>query len=337
MRIAMMSFAHLHGDAYLQHLRAISDVDVVGLADGNVERGQYYAQEFGLQYFDSYEELLKEELNGVVICSENTNHHDLVLMAAQAGVNILCEKPLATSVDNAREMVQACDDAGVKLMTAFPMRFNAPVLEAKKAIESAGLGRIYGANTTNQGALPIYHVTENPHFHQWFVDKQLAGGGALTDHIVHVADLLRWYLGEEVVEVYATANTILYADKVDVETAGVVMLTFESGTFASIDCSWSKPPNYPTWGGLTMELVGENGLVTVDAFKQTSTVYSGYNNNGQWAYWGSDANQSMIKEFTDAIRENRSPSITGYDGYKATEIVAAAYQSVASGQPVSLT
>jgi predicted dehydrogenase len=335
MRIGMMSFAHLHGSAYVHNLRAIADVEVVGLADDNSERGQHFANQLNLPYFESYEALLKNDLDGVVICSENANHKDLVLLAAAAGVDILCEKPLATTLADAHEMVQACDEADVKLMTAFPMRFNAAVLEAKTAIESSVLGRIYGANTTNQGMIPMVHVTENEHFHRWFVDKQLAGGGALTDHIVHVADLLRWYLSEEVVEVYATANSILYADQADVETGGLVMLTFEGGTFASIDCSWSKPPNYPTWGGLTLELVGEKGLITVDAFKQTSDVYSG-SNKGQRAYWGSDSDKGMVTEFTDAIRDNRVPAITGYDGYKAVEIVEAAYQSVSTGEPVSL-
>jgi predicted dehydrogenase len=79
------------------------------------------------------------------------------------------------------------------------------------------------------------------------VDKELAGGGALTDHIVHLADIMRWYLRSEVIEVYAQSNQIMHAAEVDVETGGLVMLTFANGVFASIDCSWNKPNYYPTW------------------------------------------------------------------------------------------
>ncbi len=140
-----------------------------------------------------------------------------------------------------------------------------------------------------------------------------------------------------VAEVFADVNNILYSDAgVDVETGGLVMLTFDNGTFASIDCSWSKPPNYPTWGGLRMELVGENGLVTVDPFKQVIPVYRREAGGGTWAYWGSDSNQGMIDEFAAAIREDRAPSVTGYDGYKAVEIALAVYRSAATGQPVRL-
>jgi len=252
MRLAMLSFAHLHADAYIHNLRAIPDVEVVGLADDNLERGRHFAKQFGMYQFASYEAILAEKPDGVVICSENANHRPLVEMAAQAGAHILCEKPLATSIEDGRAMLEACKKAGVHLMIAFPMRFNAPAVEVKKLVDSGQLGPIYGCNATNQGMLPMYHVHDQQQFRGWFVDKKLAGGGALMDHIVHVADLLRWYLNSEVVEVFAEANAILHAGEVAVETGGLVALTFQNGTFATIDCSWSKPAYYPTWGGLTM-------------------------------------------------------------------------------------
>ena len=100
------------------------------------------------------------------------------------------------------------------------------------------------------------------------------------------------------------------------------MLTFANGVFASIDCSWSKPNYYPTWGGLTFEMVTERGAVIVDAFKQNLTVYSHDVRRPLWAYWGSDMNQAMIDEFVAAIREEREPRVTGEDGQRAVEIVA---------------
>jgi predicted dehydrogenase len=264
----------------------------------------------------------------VVICAENVRHHELTVMAAEAGAHVLCEKPLATSIADGRAMIDACEKAGVHLMTAFPMRFNQPVVEARKVIEAGSLGRIYGCNTTNQGKMPL---------NSWFTVKALSGGGALTDHTVHVADLLRWYLNSEVAEVYAQSNRILYSDQaVDVETGGLLLLTFENGVFASIDCSWNKPPYYPTWGGVTLEIVGENGLLTIDAFKQLIRVYSHRTQKPAWHGWGSDMDEGLVYEFIAAIQENRPPAVTGYDGYKAAEIALAAYRSVETGQPVRL-
>lgn len=329
MKIGIMSFAHLHAEAYIHNLRAIPSVELVGLADDNLAQGQHFADRFAAKLFPSYQALLNEPLDGVLVCSENANHRPLVEMAAAAGVDILSEKPLATTLEDAQAMVQVCQQANVRLMTAFPMRFSAPLLEVKATLDRGDLGQIYACNSTNQGQMPLTHRS-------WFVDKTLAGGGAVMDHVVHLADVLRWYLHAEVVEVYAQTNRILHADTVEVETGGLLMLTFDNGIFATIDTSWSKPLNYPTWGGLTLELISERGLTVVDAFSQNLTVYQQTPASHSWAYWGSDANQAMIDEFVTASREQRPPSVTGEDGYKALEIALAAYQSAEQGQPITL-
>ncbi len=329
MRIGILSFAHHHAEAYIGNLRSIPGVELIGIADDVPERGQHYASLFAARQYPSYEALLADEPDGVLVCSENANHRPLVEMAAAARVHVMSEKPLATSLAEAQAMLDACREAGVLLMTAFPMRFSAPMLEVKAMLDAGGLGQVYACNTTNQGQMPRHH-------REWFVDEHLAGGGAVMDHTVHLADLLRWYLASEVVEVYATTNHILHADEVDVETGGLIMLTFANGTFASIDCSWSRPHHYPTWGGLAMEMVGERGIVNVDGFRQNLTTYGRPEQHTAWSYWGSDMNQAMVEEFVAAIRESRQPSVTGDDGYKALEVALAVYASAESGQPVSL-
>ncbi len=329
MKIGIMSFAHLHAEAYIHNLRAIPGVEMIGIADDEQVRGQHFAELFDVRLYPSYEALLAEQPDGVLVCSENANHRPLVELAAAAGIHVLSEKPLAITLADAQAILDACQTAGVILMTAFPMRFNAPLLEIKAMLDNGSLGKVYGCNTTNQGQMPLKH-------RQWFVDKKLAGGGAVMDHTVHLADVLRWYLNSEVVEVFAQTNHILHADRVDVETGGLLMLTFANGTFASIDCSWSKPLNYPTWGGLIIELVSERGLTTVDAFSQNLNIYNQRDSSHYWTCWGSDANQAMIEEFVAAIREQRAPRVTGEDGYKALEVALAAYASVERGQPVKL-
>ena len=329
MKIGIMSFAHLHAEAYIHNVRAIPGVEFIGIADEDLERGRHFADLYDTHLFPSYEALLASKPDGVLVCSENSKHRPLVEMAAYAGVNILCEKPLATTLADAQAIIDVCREANVTLMTAFPMRFSAPIVELKGQLDANALGKLYCFNTTNQGRMPI-------HERAWFVDKELAGGGAVMDHTVHLADILRWFLHSEVVEVYAQANHILHADKVDVETAGLLMLTFADGTFASIDCSWSKPLNYPTWGGLTMEIISERGLTVVDGFSQNLNLFTQEPAGNRWAYWGSDANQGMVAEFVDAIRTGRETAVTGEDGYKALEITLAAYRSISTGQPERL-
>jgi len=330
MKIGILSFAHHHAEAYIQNLRAIPGVEMIGLADEDRERGQRFATQFDARPFESYQALLAEKPDGVVVCSENNKHRPLVEMAAAAGVHVLSEKPLATTLDDARAMVEACNRAGVKLMTALPLRFSTPLREVKAWLDAGDLGQVYCFNATNQGELPR-------HYREWFVDEQLAGGGAVMDHTVHLADIMRWYMNSEVVEVYAQTNRIFHADSVDVETGGLLMLTFANGVFATIDCSWSKPPYYPTWGGLGFEMVTDRGAVLVDAYKQYLTIYRHDLRRPVWGHWGSDTNQAMLNEFVAAIREDRPPYVTGMDGYRAVEVALAAYQSVDTGQPVHLT
>jgi predicted dehydrogenase len=330
-RIGILSFAHLHAEGYIHNLRANPNVDFIGIADDDSARGQHFASLFDAPLFDSFEAMLATQPDAVIVCTENSRHRPVVELCAHYGVNVLCEKPLATSVEDAEAMISACQTANVVLMTAFPMRFSTPLIEVKTLIDANGLGTIYACNTTNQGECPKHHRA-------WFVDKELAGGGAVSDHVVHLADVLAWYLNQEVVEVYAEANRILYREEVaeDVETGGLVMLTFANGTFATIDCSWSKPPYYPTWGGLALDLIGEKGVVTANAFKQVMTVYSHALQRPMYAYWGSDANQAMIDEFVSAITEKRSPKVTGEDGLRAVKIVAASYESIQHGAPIRL-
>ncbi|HEY3311062.1 MAG TPA: Gfo/Idh/MocA family oxidoreductase [Anaerolineales bacterium] len=329
MKIGILSFAHHHGEAYIANLRAIPGVEVCGVADEDQIRGQHFAGQYGVPYFQEYESLLASKPEGVIVCTENARHLALVEMAASYKVNVLCEKPIATNLVDADALVESCARAGVMLMTAFPMRFSAPLMEVKARLEAGELGQVYCFNATNQGELPSKHRA-------WFVDPILAGGGALMDHTVHLVDIMRWYMGSEAVEVYAQTNRIFHAGEVEVETGGLEMITFENGVFASIDASWSRPAYWPTWGGLTFEMVTERGAVIVDGFKQNVTVYSHANQRPSWYYWGSDMNQAMINEFVAAIREGREPAVSGIDGLRAVEVALAAYESARTGQPVRI-
>jgi predicted dehydrogenase len=194
MKIGIMSFAHHHAEAYIQAVRSIPEIDLLGVADETIERARRQAEQHNTHCFESYEALIAAKPDGVIICTENNKHLPLVEMAAKAGVHVLCEKPIATNLKDAGKIVEVCKQAGVWLMTAFPMRFSSPLREVKNLLDKGELGNVFCFNGVNQGELPIKHRA-------WFVDKDLAGGGAVMDHTVHLIDIMRWYLGSEVVEV----------------------------------------------------------------------------------------------------------------------------------------
>ena len=328
-RIGILSFAHHHGEAYISNLRRMDGVELAGVADDDPLRGQTVAAHNQAQYFHTYEDLLEANLDGVIICTENNRHRQFVEMAASRKIHVLCEKPLATTLKDARAIVDICNRAGVILMTAFPMRFSAPLMEIKSRLDNGDFGDIYCFSATNQGELPTKHRA-------WFVDPKLAGGGAIMDHTVHLVDIMRWFTGAEVKTIYARSNRIFHAEEVQVETGALEMLTFDNDVFATIDASWSRPQYWPTWGGLTFEMVAQRGAVLVDAFRQNLNVYRHEWQRSNWAYWGSGMNHAMISDFAAAIREYRQPRVTGEDGLRAVEATLAAYESDRTGKTVEV-
>ncbi|GAB4446218.1 MAG: Gfo/Idh/MocA family oxidoreductase [Anaerolineae bacterium] len=329
MRMGIMSAAHVHTASYTACLKAAPGVTLLGLADDDAARGRAFAAAHGTRFYDSYAALLAEKPDGVVICSENTRHREMAEMAAQAGAHIMCEKPLATTLADGRAMIQACRDAGVNLMTAFPMRFHPAAVAVKASLDRGEMGAIRCCNCTNQGRNP-------DNLRPWFTQKALSGGGAAIDHIVHVADLLRWYMGAEVVEVYAEIDNLFYKGEIDVDSAGLVMMTFDNGVFASLDCSWSRPRFYPIWGNVKIDLICARGLLRTDYFIQNLKVYRGDTKQLELQSWASNADQVMVDEFVASIREGRAPAVTGEDGLKAAEVTLAAYRSAETHQPVRL-
>lgn len=320
MKLGILSFAHTHAEVYIELLYNYAGVTLVGVTDDDEIRGKSFAEKYGVKFFSSYEDLLKEQPDGIIVCSETSKHRKQVELAAREGIHVLCEKPISTSLIDAKAMIDVCERSHVNLMMAYPLRFSVPLNEVKNDYEKGSFGKVFAFNTTNQAHIPIVERV-------WFADKGLAGGGAVMDHTVHLADALRWILRDEVQEVYAQHNRILFEDRVNVETAGLIMLTFSNGVFASIDCSWSKPLNYPTWGGVTMEMITEKGAVSVDFYKQQIDLYQYKPPSHKWDYWGSSTKKPLLDEFINAIHEKRESSISGMDGYKALEIALAAYQS----------
>lgn len=322
MNIGIISFAHMHAYSYAASLCKMQDVNISGIYDEDEERGQQAADTFNTVFLRSLNDLLALDIDAVVICSENAKHKEHVIRSASAKKHILCEKPLSVSQEDAIEMIEAVRQHQVFLQVAFPVRFNTSIVEAKEIIDAGKIGEVLAVKGTNRGTSPG----------GWFVDKALSGGGAVIDHTVHVVDIIRWVLKTEITEVYAEVDHAFTDD--DIDDCGMVTLQCENGAFATLDCSWSRNPTFPTWGDVTMEFVGSKGTLSVDAFKQDVKVYD--ENGVSWEYWGDDMDFLLLEHFIHSLREGKRPEITEMDGMRALEVALAAYQSSDTHQPVAL-
>lgn len=334
MKIGLMSFAHPHSLGYARLLSAMPGIELMASDPDYRDRahgesgGPELAAVLGVAYLDTYAELLDWKPDAVVICSENVKHRADTELAAAAGAHVLCEKPMATSLHDGEAMIAACEAAAVSLMIAFPVRFSPAFRDLKSSVDHGNLGEVLTVNGTNNGKVPTDRA--------WFTDKELAGGGAMTDHTVHIADMLDELFGAaRVTTVYASTNDVLHPDR-DVETAGLVSLTYDNGVTAVIDCSWSRPEHYPVWGGLTMQVIGTEGILEINPFAQRVDGYSEADRAPLWLTYGTDTDALMLREFITAIREGRAPEPGAGAGYRTLQVVQAAYESVRTGVPVAV-
>lgn len=324
-RIGLYGIAHLHALSYLACLRDMAGVEVAGVWDADAARLSMAEEQYGLRAFRDRNALLDRQLDGVVICSPNAHHRRDVEAVAERVPHILCEKPLATTVEDGQAMLDVCQAAGTRLQTAFPVRFAPAVQETKRMLDAGGLGQVYSASCTNQGSMPG----------GWFTEPSLSGGGAVIDHTVHVIDLLRWFWDTEVAEVYAEIGYGQFHPELRIDDAGLLSFQLANGVYGTLDTSWSRPPGHYVWGNVTLELIGAEGVLNVDAFRQHLTLTHG--GRSRWQPWGASPDRALMEDFVDMIRSDREPSITGEDGLKALEVALAAYGSARTGQPVSLS
>jgi predicted dehydrogenase len=338
--VAVLGAAHTgHVWAYTRALTASPHAVVVGAHDPEPEHTRWIAQDFGVPLVDDPDELLADpRVGAVLVCSANADHRAHVELAARHGRHVLCEKPIATSLEDAEAMVAACDEAGVQLHLAFPARFLPLVARARETVRSGRLGRLVGLVGANRGRPPL-----PPSYPAWITDPVAAGGGALLDHSVHVTDAMRHVSGLEVVEVSAEAGALLWDCGVD--DVALVSLRFGNGAVGSVDPSWSVPADHPWDYDFQLRLLGTEGsLDLTDGAEAVQVVRTGSTIGVEGPRglrdvgFGEDPDLAMVEAFLASVRAGRvlEPCATGEDGLRALEIALAGYRSATAQGAVAV-
>ncbi|HKM43685.1 MAG TPA: Gfo/Idh/MocA family oxidoreductase [Limnochordia bacterium] len=322
-KIGILSLAHMHAHSYARALHSMTDCTLVGVYDSDPKRGAEGAKEMNTTFYANPLELLAQ-VDAVIICSENNRHREFTELAAEHGCHILCEKPIATTMEDGQAIIDVCQRHNVKLQIAFPVRFATPVMRVKEMLDQKTIGDVLAITGTNHGQMPG----------GWFIDPILSGGGAVMDHTVHVVDLIRWFLGKEFVSVYAEADQMLW--DVDIDDCGMLSMELEGGIIVTQDPSWSRPRTNPTWGDVTLEITGTKGVIELDAFAQNFMVYDDVENKVSQQSFAEDMDFGLIADFISMIKDDREPSITGFDGLKALEVALAAYESAQLKKPIQI-
>jgi len=315
---------HAHLPNYAAHPRA----ELVAVADVDRGRAEAMAEKFGVPnvYLDYRELLARDDIQAVSVCTPNYLHGVQTIDAARAGKHVLCEKPMALSIAEAEDMIDAAENAGVQLMVGFTHRFYHFNGKARELIAKGEIGRPYTVRVrfAHKGPYTSWSAVSD-----WFFDRQRAGGGAVLDMGIHALDIARYVLDTEIRTV--SANLATLSKDIQAEDAAVISLEFINGTLGYIETGWHSYP-----GPLGLEIYGSKGTIVVDY----ETPLRLWTEAGGWQEmrdFPTDGGwPAEINYFVDALLAGEQVTPDGWDGIASLRAALAVYDAHSTGTRVAL-
>ncbi len=332
----------IHIDCY----KELPGVEVVAFAEKGDARAKERAKVVGIDRFygDWKKMLAAKDIDAVDVCTPNCLHAPMTIAGLKAGKHVICEKPMAMNVGEAKEMVAASKKAKKTLMMAFCQRFMPTGVSARKIVETGDLGRVYHVR--------IVYIRQRgiPGLGGWFTTKKMAGGGPLLDVGVHFLDLTMWLLGfPKAATASATTHRVFGHRKdytyvgmwgttpvpggpFDVEDLVSGFIRFKNGMSLAIEATWAC--NSPERG--CVEILGDKGGLRI--FPEIE--YYGQSNGQLYCAKPQltkvNGYVEELRNFTDCIRTGATPVATGDHGVEDQTILDALYRSAKAGKEVAV-
>lgn len=331
------------GRIAINHIKAVinNNLNLVALCDIDLSHIELLLDKVGIEtnaprYVDYKEMILKHpEIELVAIATESGVHAEIAIYCMQHHKNVIVEKPMAMSMKDATKMIEVSEEYGVKLCVCHQNRFNIAVQELRKAIENGRFGKI------SHGSINVRWNRGKSYYDQaLWRGKWASDGGALMNQCIHGIDLLRWMMGDDVLEVYGQTRQRFH-DYIEAEDVGVSIVKFKNGAIATIEGTVNV---FPANLEETLYLFGENGTVklggtscnNVDVweFKDKSVDNSGLTEATSNVY--GNGHTLLYANMIECIIQNKSPYVDGYAGRRALELVLAIYKSQLTNEVIKL-
>ncbi len=320
------------GQIYARHLaRQVTGAHLVAVADVIEERARALAEELGVgSWWTDYRDLLADDaVRAVFVTSPTGTHREVVVAAAETGMAIFCEKPIALTLEDTDKMLTAITKAGVMFQAGFMRRFDKGYLAAKEQIEAG----VIGAPVTFKS------IGRDPFCPDLEYAKASVSGGLILDMAIHDFDLGRWLMADEVKRVYTEGGTLAFPELNtvgDIDNAIVNML-FQGGALGNVEVSRNALYGYD----IRTEILGTEGGLNVGYYQQTPIVVMTRQgiSHDMVPYiierFG-DAYLAQTRDFVERALVDREPAVTGVDARAALEIALAATRSYQEARPVEL-
>lgn len=292
-----------------------------------------------IKRYTDYRQMIEEnEIELVGIATESGIHAEIALYCIEHNINVIIEKPMAMSIEDADKIISLAEEKGVKVSACHQNRFNVAVQEMRKALEAGRFGKLSHGSihvrwNRNQG-----YYTQAPWRGTWAQD-----GGALMNQCIHGIDLLRWMMGNEIDEVYGVTKQQFH-DYLQAEDIGMAVVKFKNGAVATIEGTTNV---YPQNLEETLYLFGETGTVklggkstnNIDVWNFADETEEDQVNKGLEEATSNvygNGHTSLYADVIDAIKNNRAPYVDAHAGRNALELVLAIYKSQKEGKAVKL-
>lgn len=319
--------------------------ELTAVMDLDPERAEAVGKKFGVPHYSSEAELLAADIDAIYIATPPNVHCRQVVQAAEAGKHILCEKPVALSVDEIDRMEAAVSKAGVKFMLGFCMRNNVYHRKARELVQSGALGSI----VMGRAQLTCWYP---PIPGAWRQDVSIGGGGSLIDMGTHCLDILEWITGSKIVEVVGFEDLLVHAYPTKVEDTSTVIARLANGAHCIVDNYFNLPD---AAAQNTLELHGAKGSIighgtigqdpTGRMFSVIQPQVTGYDANQvrdneakreDYHLDGVSLYGQMINIFADCIIEDKEPPVTLEDGRHSVKLVDAIYRAAREKRVVAV-
>ncbi|HWR24347.1 MAG TPA: Gfo/Idh/MocA family oxidoreductase [Feifaniaceae bacterium] len=326
---------------HLPEYAANPAVRLYGLYDLNAERTQALAEQYGAKAFSSYQELLDDPaIDAVSVCTANASHCEVTLAALKKGKHVLCEKPMATTLAECKEMVEAAKKSGKFLMIGHNQRLARAHARAKELIVQGEIGEIVTFRTTFGHGGPETWTIDPANV--WFFDKKLAAFGAMADLGIHKTDLIQFLTGQRVAEVSAYLGTLdkrlQNGELIGVDDNAICIYRMSGGAVGTMTASWTY---YGAEDNSTV-LYGTNGVMRI--YDDPNYSIAVIKKNGERILYDIDRIQTndnqtssgVIDLWVDSLVNNKAPEISGEEAYSAMRAVFAAMESAQTGRRVTI-
>ena len=291
------------------------------------------------KYINYRDMLEKEKPQLVAICTESGKHGKIAIDCIEAGSNLIIEKPIALSLEEADEIIKKAKEKNIKVCACHQNRFNKSVQKIRKAVEEGRFGRLLHGTANIRWNRGEDYYKQAPWRGTWEQD-----GGALMNQCIHNIDLLRWMMGDEITEVFGMTDNLKH-DFIDAEDLGMAIIKFANGSYGMIEGTINI---YPANLEETLYVFGEKGTIKAggksvnvieewrfaDGLDDSDEVKEKYNENPPNIY--GFGHNPLYADVIDAIKSDREPYVTAEDGRRALELVLAIYKSSAEDKSIKL-